>query len=133
MLTVCAKSGIEFEASSARQKNHPAITELLSYAHKKGAYGAAVEALEAIKADGVTDMETAERILNAAIDGRRVELQAERDLWRARRDERKHQRSLELRGLAVSDYEHPDNITNAEQMSEPPARGFVDDDARYEG
>jgi hypothetical protein len=57
MVTVtvtCQYSGIQFEASSKRSKNHPRVAELLADANKKGVYGDVVTAMAQAKRDGIT-------------------------------------------------------------------------------
>lgn len=52
MITVCDKTGIEFETDSKRQKNHPQISNLLNRAAKDGTYNAALTALAEVKSAG---------------------------------------------------------------------------------
>lgn len=59
MTTVtCQYSGLAFEARSSRAKNHPALADLLSQAHRADRYGEMVEVLQAVrKAGGYTTIE----------------------------------------------------------------------------
>lgn len=57
MVTVtCQYTGIQFEAKSARTKNHPLVSQLLADAHKHGTYGVAVEMLAVAKEAGMSDI-----------------------------------------------------------------------------
>lgn len=72
MITViCDKTGIEFEATSKRQKNHPRVSAFLDEANKdsrryQGSYQAAQQILVDIKANGMTDIDEAMQYANAA-------------------------------------------------------------------
>jgi hypothetical protein len=58
MVTViCDKTGVQFEAASKRQKNHPRVSGLLNEAAKSGTYGIALKELAACKADHMTDID----------------------------------------------------------------------------
>lgn len=88
MITVtCQHTGIEFEAKSKAAKNHPAISDLLTEAHKRGAHQQVKDLLVELRAECVTDLAEIEALAQVVIDGRRAELQAARDLYRARRAE----------------------------------------------
>lgn len=87
MTVTCQHTGVEFEARSKAAKNHPVVSALLAEAHKRGAYQAVLDLLAECRSEGIQDLTVIERLAGAAIDGRRAELQTERDLWRQRRDE----------------------------------------------
>lgn len=74
MIIKCARTGIEFETDSKRQKNHPAISSILSELGNDksttGGYRAACAACAAIKQDGgYTIEEAVDFIRQAAQDG----------------------------------------------------------------
>lgn len=80
----CQYTGIEFEAKSARTKNHPAVSDLLTRANKLNQYPAAVEALNAAREAGVTEIneflslaESAMKADRAAYNAKLVEIRAE--------------------------------------------------------
>jgi hypothetical protein len=71
MITTCDKTGIQFEADSKRQKNHPRISAFLDEANKDsrryvGSYAAAQQILSDIKAAGMTDISEAMSYANEA-------------------------------------------------------------------
>jgi hypothetical protein len=75
MITMkCDKTGIEFEADSKRQKNHPLVSALLNAAAKdkynNGLYKAAIEAFEEVKATGGYTIEEAISYAEAAMQGK---------------------------------------------------------------
>src|SRR5438270_6601715 len=59
---ICEKTGIEFEASSKRTKNHPSIMAVLNEASRDGWYGSALNALKAGREQNFT---TVEQFINA--------------------------------------------------------------------
>lgn len=64
MITTCDKTGIQFDAESKRQKNHPLVSEFLNNANHDsrryvGSYGAAQQVLSDIKTAGITDISEA--------------------------------------------------------------------------
>ena len=64
MNTTCERTGIAFDATSKRQKNHPLVSAFLDAANKDGkryagAYGAAANILIDIKAAGIETIEDA--------------------------------------------------------------------------
>lgn len=124
MEAICQHTGLTFEARSKAAKNHPAVSELLSAANKRGAYQSALEAIRECRAELGTDLtiEAVENYVSAAIDGRRAEMQAERDRWNGIREARRERLNAYARGTVNT--EHPDNVSNAEMMasvSEPAA------------
>ena len=70
MVTItCDKTGIQFEAASKRQKNHPKVSNLLNWAATKGkpgAYGVALNLLSECRTEGMTDISA---ILKRVEDG----------------------------------------------------------------
>lgn len=71
MITKCDKTGIEFDADSKRQKNHPLVSGFLDEANKDsrryiGSYAAAQQILGEIKAAGMTDINEAMQYANEA-------------------------------------------------------------------
>lgn len=72
MITMtCDKTGIQFEASSKRQKNHPLASAFLNEAnadsrHYKGSYQAAQQILAEVKAAGISDINEAMEYANSA-------------------------------------------------------------------
>jgi hypothetical protein len=107
MITVtCQHTGLNFEARSKAARNHPAVAALLTEANKKNAYREAVDAIrEAREALGdALTLEDVERFVTAAIDGRRAEMQAERDRWRERREARRER----LNALAYGSVPEPE-------------------------
>lgn len=67
----CEKTGISFEADSKRQKNHPRVSAFLNAANKDGqryagAYGAAKDILDEIKAAGMETIDDAMTYANEA-------------------------------------------------------------------
>jgi hypothetical protein len=94
MTQLCNRTGIEFEAASKRQKNHPVISEFLSdQAKHPGRYSAAVEACEEIKANGVSSIEEAMAILNQAVEAAAKDSAARRDEIKAQIQQAKDRRS----------------------------------------
>lgn len=73
MLTTCDKTGIEFEASSKRQKNHPAVSKILQDAQKAGNYAAALAACAAVKTAGIKNADEAVAMINATLRGVSIE------------------------------------------------------------
>ena len=118
MTATCQHTGLEFEAKSKAAKNHPAISDLLAEANKRGGYQSAIEAIREVRdALGETlTLADVEQAVTFTVDGRREELQAQRDLWRERKDAARTERNAWIYGAGSS--EHPDNISNAELMSE---------------
>jgi hypothetical protein len=54
----CQHSGLTFDAASARAKNHPRVSDLLSRAYRDGSYDTTVQALAAVrKAGGYSDID----------------------------------------------------------------------------
>jgi len=80
MVTViCQHTGIEFEAASKRQKNHPAVAALLASANEDGTYRVAVQRLAAARAAGMTEIDAIVRFVQTgekAALARRAEIQA---------------------------------------------------------
>lgn len=74
MIIVCDKTGIQFEAESKRQKNHPLISVLLNRAAKDGTYNTALTALAEVKSAGNMTVEEA----IAFAEQRMAETEAER-------------------------------------------------------
>lgn len=92
-MAICEKTGLEFEARSKKQRNHPEIMNLLNEAHRKGWYDQALEAIKKGREQGFTTLEQflvamreagekATQIHNAQIDEKK---QLERDRKEARR------------------------------------------------
>lgn len=87
MLVKCQYTGIEFEAKSKRQKNHPAVSELLSEANKAGTYGVVVERLRKAREAGMEDIEEvlefartgSKEVLNRRNERAAAERQASKD------------------------------------------------------
>jgi len=50
---MCQYTGIEFEAKTARSKNHPAVARLLQEANRRGVYGQVMNAIVAAKNEGL--------------------------------------------------------------------------------
>lgn len=94
MLTTCQYTGIEFEAASKRQKNHPRVSALLNDAAKAGpaAYGTAKARLEEARQSGMTDIDaiidfvrTGANQAQAALDARiAADRQAQKDAAKQR-------------------------------------------------
>lgn len=68
---ICDKTGIQFEAESKRQKNHPRVSAFLDEANKDsrryvGSYAAAQQILADIKTAGMTDINEAITYANEA-------------------------------------------------------------------
>ena len=92
---ICQYSGVQFEARSARTKNHPVVAEFLTRANRDGRYGETIEAMQsARRAGGYTTAEqfvtlVAER-LNATDQRRQAAAaaseQAYQDMTRRLRD-----------------------------------------------
>ena len=83
MVTVtCQYTGIEFQAKTARSKNHPTIARLLEDANKKGVYGQVVDALTAAKNAGLTGEAVIEAGRVAMVSGLKASAQWA-EAWRA--------------------------------------------------
>jgi hypothetical protein len=59
MNAICQYTGIQFEAKSARTKNHPEFAKLMTEANKESVYGQFLDAVKANR-DGITIEECAE-------------------------------------------------------------------------
>lgn len=98
MIIKCARTGIEFETDSNRQKNHPEISAVLAEASKDkqnaGAYRAAAKACEAIKADGTYTIGEAVEFIRQAVTEGSVPQQA-RTRGTAMRQRKEQRRSRE--------------------------------------
>ena len=71
MLITCQYTGIQFEAKSARNKNHPEFVKLLAEANKESVYGQFLDAVKANR-DNITIDECAD-LLAQCIKVRRGE------------------------------------------------------------
>lgn len=69
---ICQYTGVEFDAASARAKNHPAIAAVFAEANKQNRYGIAVEAIQNARAAGVTDIDEFVSIAREAVKANRV-------------------------------------------------------------
>lgn len=129
----CQHTGLEFEARSKAAKNHPAVSDLLSDANKRGAYQSALDAIREVRAAlGETlTLADVEQAVTLAVDGRRAELQAQRDLWRERKDAARCERNAWIYGAGSDN--HPDNITNAELMADRSAGLSLSGPSHLEG
>jgi hypothetical protein len=65
---ICQYTGIEFEAKSARTKNHPEVAQWLAEANQKGCYSELITALRQWKESGTRQIGVyryvARRVLN---------------------------------------------------------------------
>ena len=122
----CQHTGLPFEAKSKAAKNHPTVSALLTEANRQGAYRAAVEALRECREELGENLTLAdvERYVQAAIDGRQTEMQAERLAWRERREAYRER----LNNWTPADTE----VSNAELMSQV-SHSDIDADCREEG
>lgn len=69
---ICQHSGIEFEASSARAKQHPLVADLKTDANRRGTYAAAMKAMEVVRKDGgYATIEEFVSLVNAEVAGTR--------------------------------------------------------------
>ncbi len=67
----CQHSGIEFEANTARTKQHPLVAELKAEANKRGTYREVNEAMDAVrKAGGYTSVEEYIQMVRAHISNK---------------------------------------------------------------
>jgi hypothetical protein len=102
----CQHSGIEFEASSTRTKQHPLIATLKAEANKRGNYREVNEALDAVKkAGGYTTIESYMQMVKEYINGK---AQKAKDLaQRHAQDDakRKSQQQAETELLKANGYE----------------------------
>lgn len=84
---VCEKTGIEFEATSKRTKNHPAIMSRLNQANRDGWYSQALNALQIGRQSGLSTIDEFVAWLNeteqAWREQRNVEITAYMDRKRA--------------------------------------------------
>lgn len=130
MLTAtCQHTGLSFEARSKAAKNHPAVSGLLSAANKRGAYQSAVEAIRECRAALGADLtiEAVETYVAAAIDGRRAEMQAERDRWSRIREERHERLNAYARGTAPVRADEEDADFGSQAV-----HSDIDSDSRYD-
>lgn len=109
MATVkCDKTGIEFEASSKRQKNHPLISALLNEASKDryntGTYRIAMEACEQVKANGVEDINEAIAYIRERMSGNTNAKLSQRAAEKRERKERNEERARVNRLLKAHGY-----------------------------
>lgn len=65
----CQYSGVTFEAKSSRAKNHPVVSAVLEEANRVGRYGVALQAIQAARAEGVTDIMEFSRRAKLAVAG----------------------------------------------------------------
>jgi hypothetical protein len=130
MTTTCQHTGLTFEARSKAAKNHPAVSDLLAEANKRGAYRETIDAIREVREALGEDLtlEAVEAAARAAISGRREELQAQRDLWRQRRDERRERLNAYARGTAPGRVDEED----ADRESQGAVYSEADSDARYD-
>lgn len=86
MITICDKTGIQFETDSKRQKNHPAISALLAKSTKYGNYGVAMTALAEVKSAGNMTIDEAIAFVNQR-EEREEKARTEARLARKRKNE----------------------------------------------
>ena len=66
VVVTCEKTGIQFEAKSARTKNHPSIMNILSEANRYGWYSQALEAIQDGRDAGLSTLEEWKEFLTNA-------------------------------------------------------------------
>lgn len=89
MMIACQYTGIEFEATSKRQKNHPRVSALLNDAAKAGgaAYNTAKDRLAEARAAGLTDInEVISFVRTGAMQAQAAADQRRADNAQARKD-----------------------------------------------
>ena len=93
----CQYTGIEFEANSARAKNHPVISAVLAEAQKVNRYGIALEAIQNARAAGVTEIADFVSLARAAVKANRATEMAEARQMIAERAARETERVNRIR------------------------------------
>lgn len=68
----CQITGVEFEAKSARVKNHPEISAVLTEANKTNRYGIALQAIQNAREAGVTEIGEFVTIAREAVKANRA-------------------------------------------------------------
>lgn len=84
MKVTCQHTGLQFEAKSARSKNHPEFAKLMTEANKESVYGQFLDAVKANR-DGITIEECAE-LLAQCVAVKRGE---QKTVWLERRAARR--------------------------------------------
>lgn len=102
---ICDKTGIQFEAESKRQKNHPAISALLAKSTKYGNYGAALTAMAEVKAAGNMTITEAIAFVNQRMDETDAERQKRR-IAEEREEKARTEARLERKALNDNLYRH---------------------------
>jgi hypothetical protein len=91
MIVKCDKTGIEFDADSKRQKNHPLISRLLSEAagdkHNRNAYGVVLAACAEIKSCDSMTIDEAVALINRRLAGNSADNDAARQAESQRKRE----------------------------------------------
>lgn len=125
----CDKTGIQFEAESKRQKNHPRVSALLNEAAKDkystGAYNAALSAFAEVKAAGGYTIDGAITCARAAMAGnadaihqkRQATAERERQMEQARRDA-KSKRDAQNAHLRAHGYTWSKTYANFDEYEE---------------
>jgi hypothetical protein len=123
----CEKTGISFEATSKRTKNHPAIMEVVGEASKNGWYSSA---LQAIKEGREAGLETIEEFLELLDEARKAAQESRDAKWSAMLAEKRaakeakrarHEQNEFLRshGYSWSRYEDPDTGIVSYDLRDP--------------
>lgn len=125
----CDKTGIEFEASSKRQKNHPLISRLLNEAasdkHNGNAYSVALAACAEVKKLGGMTIDEAVTLINRRLSGnsedndaaRQAEAQRKRE-EAARREVRHNERKARNAFLREHGYQWSKEYADFDEFEE---------------
>ena len=83
MKVICQYTGIEFDATSPRQKNHPQVSVLLREAHAAGTdvYAAVKQRLADARARGMTDIDEIISVCSEGVGGVRTVAPETRTCW----------------------------------------------------
>lgn len=98
MVTItCDKTGIEFEAASKRQKNHPKVSNLLNWAATKGkpgAYSVALSTFSLCKDEGISDIDAIlKRVVETLAEFNEEASEAEWHRIQLKKEQERHRRA----------------------------------------
>ncbi len=109
MLATCARTGLKFEAASKRVRNHPLVSEILTRANARGCYQDVAAVCAEISAQGITELDIAAAMLEAAFDGGVVAARVRRVEYHAAKLDRREMRRQAYRSEADAELEDEQN------------------------
>ena len=118
---ICEKTGIEFEASSKRTKNHPAIMSVVNQANKEMWYNQCLEALAAGRESGLDTVEQFLGLLKetqeAALNQQFLDYKARAEAKRRDRIARQQQYQAYRLGLVECEDDERDSALDAAEAT----------------